>query len=129
MHLVIGMNRLCSNRGLNSSNRCLIRWVYPLRERSLASTVYNSKANRKTIFNRKMIPNINHRQCDLKRSGRKQLFDEEIFKERFSTIERLFAWEDKFKRLLIRFERISSHFYAFKMLAYTMINLRHFGIQ
>ena len=30
-----------------------------------------------------------------------------IFQERFSTIERVFAWEDKFKRLLLRFERIS----------------------
>jgi hypothetical protein len=88
--------------------------------------VYNSTANRKMIFNRKMIPNINLRKCDQKRSGRNQLFDEEIYKERFRTIERLFAWEDKFKKLLIRFERISQHFYAFKVLAYTMINLRHF---
>ncbi|MBF0240834.1 MAG: transposase [SAR324 cluster bacterium] len=88
--------------------------------------VYNSKTNRKAIFNRKMIPNINLRQCDLKRGGRPQIFDQEIYKERFRTIERLFAWEDKFKRVLIRFERISSHFYAFKNLAYTLINLRHF---
>ncbi len=27
-----------------------------------------------------------------------------IFAERFRTIERVFAWEDKFKRLLLRFE-------------------------
>jgi len=53
--------------------------------------VYNSAANRKIIFNRKMIPNINLRKCDLKRSGRKQFFDEKIDKERFRTIERLFC--------------------------------------
>jgi hypothetical protein len=47
-----------------------------------------------------------------------------IFKERFWTIERVFAWEDKFRGLLLRFERISGLHYAFKTLAYTMINLR-----
>jgi hypothetical protein len=34
-------------------------------------------------------------------------------------------WEDKFRRLLLRFERFSELHYAFKTLAYTMINLRH----
>ena len=43
---------------------------------------------------------------------------------RFRTIEREFAWEDKSRRLLLRFERISGVHYAFKTLAYTMINLR-----
>jgi hypothetical protein len=37
------------------------------------------------------------------------------------TIERVFASGDKF-----RFERISGVYYAFKTLAYTMINLRHY---
>ena len=41
-------------------------------------------------------------------------------------IERVFAWEDKFRRLLLRFERTSGLHYAFKTLAYTMINLRHY---
>jgi len=49
-----------------------------------------------------------------------------IFKERFRTIERIFAWEDKYRRLLLRFERQSEVHYAFKTLAYTLINLRHF---
>jgi hypothetical protein len=49
-----------------------------------------------------------------------------IFQERFCTIERVFAWEDKFRRLLLRFERISSLHYSLKTLAHTMINLRHF---
>ena len=35
------------------------------------------------------------------------------------------GWEDKFHRLLLRFERLSQLHYAFKTLAYTMINLRH----
>lgn len=45
---------------------------------------------------------------------------------RFRTIECVFAWEDKFRRVLVRYEVISDVQYAFKTLAYTMINLRHF---
>jgi hypothetical protein len=58
--------------------------------------------------------------------GRKPIFDEASFQERFYTIERVFGWEDKFRRLLLRFERLSHLHYAFKSLAYAMINLRHF---
>jgi len=54
------------------------------------------------------------------------LFEQTLDQERFFTIERVFAWEDKFRRLLLRFERISELHYALKSLAYTMINLRHF---
>ncbi len=41
-------------------------------------------------------------------------------------VERMFAWEDKFKRLLLRFERIQQRHYGMKLLAYTLINLRKF---
>jgi hypothetical protein len=41
-------------------------------------------------------------------------------------VERTFAWEDKFKRLPIRFERIQPRHYGIKLLAYTLINLRKF---
>ena len=90
--------------------------------------VYDSRANRRAIFNRGMIPNIpaNSRGRKTLKRGRKPIFDPAIFQERFQTIERLFAWEDKFRRLLLRFERLSPLHYALKSLAYTMINLRHF---
>jgi transposase len=90
--------------------------------------VYDCPANRKAIFNRGMVPNINENKRGRKapKRGRKSFFDPEIFEERFRTIERVFAWEDKFKRLLLRFERVSELHYALKTLAYTMINLRHF---
>jgi hypothetical protein len=32
----------------------------------------------------------------------------------------------KFRRLLLRFERLSQLHYAFKTIVYTMINLRHY---
>ena len=90
--------------------------------------VYDCQANRKAIFNRGMVPNINPnpRGGRQPKRGRKPIFEPAIFKERFRTIERVFAWEDKFRRLLLRFERISGVHYAFKTLAYTMINLRHY---
>ena len=90
--------------------------------------VYDCRANRKAIFNRGMIPNINPNVRGRKqpKRGQRPLFDPAIFEERFQTIERVFAWEDKFRRLLLRFDRLSRLHYAFKTLAYTMINLRHY---
>jgi hypothetical protein len=45
-------------------------------------------------------------------------------------VERTLAWEDKFKRLLLRFERIQQRHYGMKLMAYTLINLRGFcGVQ
>jgi hypothetical protein len=90
--------------------------------------VYDCRINRKSIFNRGMIPNINANPRGRKtaKRGRKPFFNAAIFKERFNTIERVFGWEDTFRRLLMRFERLSQLHYAFKVLAYTMINLRHF---
>ena len=90
--------------------------------------VYDSRANRKAIFNREMVPNIpeNLRGRKAPKRGRKQIFSQAVYQERFFTIERVFAWEDKFRRLLLRFERVSELHYALKSLAYTMINLRHF---
>ena len=90
--------------------------------------VYNSRKNRKAIFNLGMTPNIpeNKRNRKKPKLGRRQIYHPEIFEERFRTIERVFAWEDKFKRLLLRFEFHSIHHYAMKAIAYSMINLRHF---
>ena len=48
------------------------------------------------------------------------------FARRFGEVERTFAWEDKFKRLLLRFERIQQRHYGMKLMAYTLINLRVF---
>jgi hypothetical protein len=41
-------------------------------------------------------------------------------------VESTFAWEDKFKRLLLRFEFKQQRHYGMKLMAYTLINLRHF---
>src|SRR2546428_13795476 len=68
---------------------------------------FDSAHNRKCIFNAGMIPNIkeNPRNRKTTKRGRKRLFNEAIHVLRMR-VERTFAWEDKFKRLLLRFERI-----------------------
>ena len=83
--------------------------------------------HRKCIFNAGLIPNIkeNPRNRKTPKRGRKRFFNAVIHALRMR-VERTFAWEDKFKRLLLRFERIQQRHYGMKLLAYTLINLRKF---
>ena len=88
---------------------------------------FDSQANRKAIFNAGLIPNIkeNPRKRQTPKRGRKRCFNQAIhaFRER---VERTFAWEDNFKRLLLRFEHIQLRHYGMKLMAYTLINVRRF---
>ena len=88
---------------------------------------FDSARNRQGIFIAGMIPNIpeNPRNRKATKRGRKRFFNEAIHALRMH-VERTFAWEDKFKRLLLRFERIRQRHYGMKLLAYTLINLRKF---
>ena len=88
---------------------------------------FDSKANRKAIFNAGMIPNIkeNPRNRKTTKRGRKRWFNAVIHALR-ERVERTFAWEDKFKRLLLRFEYIQQRHYGMKLMAYTLINMRRF---
>jgi Transposase DDE domain len=88
---------------------------------------FDSKANRKAIFNAGMIPNIpeNPRNRKRPKRGRKRWFNAAMHALR-ERVERTFAWEDKFKRLLLRFEHIQQRHYGMKLMAYTLINMRRF---
>ena len=88
---------------------------------------FDSARNRKCIFNAGLIPNIkdNPRNRKTTKRGRKRLFNEAIHALRMR-VERTLAWEDKFKRLLLRFEHIQQRHYGMKLMAYTLINLREF---
>lgn len=88
---------------------------------------FDSKANRKCIFNAGMKPNIkeNPRNRKTIKRGRKRFFDEALYQVRF-TIERVFAWEDKFKRLVLRYETKRKRHLGFKLIAFCLINLREF---
>src|SRR6266705_4762670 len=88
---------------------------------------FDSKSNRKAIFNAGMMPNIkeNPRNRQRPKRGRKRFFNRAIHALR-DRVERTFAWEDKFKRLLLRFEYIQQRHYGMKLMAYTLINVRRF---
>ncbi len=90
---------------------------------------FDSKSNRKVIFNAGMIPNIkeNPRNRKTTKRGRKRLFNADIH-TLWDRVERTFAWEDKFKRLLMRFEHLQRRHYTMKLMGYTLINLRRFCI-
>jgi transposase len=88
---------------------------------------FDSKSNRKAIFNAGLMPNIkeNPRNRKTPKRGRKRLFNKAIHALR-ERVERTFAWEDKFKRLWLRFEHFQRRHYGMKLMAYTLINLRRF---
>ena len=90
---------------------------------------FDSKANRKAIFNAGMMPNIteNPRHRKRPKRGRKRLFNAAMHALR-ERVERTFAWEDKFKRLLLRFEYHQRRHYGMKLIAYTLINVRRFCV-
>src|SRR5437870_3025618 len=74
---------------------------------------FDSAHNRQCMFNAGLIPNIpeNPRNRTRPKRGRKRLFNAAIHALRMR-VERTFAWEDTFKRLLIRFERIQQRHYG-----------------
>lgn len=47
----------------------------------------------------------------------------DIYQTRY-VIERCFAWEDTYRKLVIRYEKMQSAFMGFRYLAWSMINLR-----
>ena len=91
-----------------------------------ADKAFDTKAARKTCFNHKVIPNIDENKRNRKgvKKGRKRLFNAEVYKRRF-TSERSFAWIDKFRALLLRFDRCDAYFLGGHHIAFSMINLRH----
>jgi IS5 family transposase len=88
---------------------------------------FDSAHNRKGMSNAGLIPNIPEHPRNRKhpKRGRQRLFNTAIHALRMR-VERTFAWEEKFKRLLLRFERIQQRHYGMKLMAYTLINLRAF---
>jgi transposase len=91
-----------------------------------ADSAFDTREARRVCFNYHVIPNIveNTRNRKKPKRGRKRLFNPHIYPQRF-TSERTFAWIDKFRALLIRFDRKQAHFLAAHHLAFAMNNLRH----
>ena len=75
----------------------------------------DSAHHRQGMFNAGMLPHINenprHRKTTTR--GRKRFCNESIHALR-ACVERTCAWEDQFKRLLLRFERNQPRHYGMK---------------
>jgi transposase len=67
---------------------------------------FDTREARKMVWNRGVRPNIpeNKRNRKHVKRGRKRHFTKELYKKRF-VIERTFAWIDKFRTLVTRYER------------------------
>jgi transposase len=91
-----------------------------------ADSSFDTREARKVCFNHGLRPNIPENKRNRKRAkpGPKRWFDEAVYKHRFSS-ERTFAWVDKFKALLIRFERRDCYFFGLHCLAFALVNLRN----
>jgi len=90
---------------------------------------FDSKQNRKAIWNRGMIPNIpenpRNRDTTKPKQGRPRYFHKKSYDKRFA-VERTFGWEDTYRSLVVRYDRKQANYRGRKTLAYTLINLRHF---
>lgn len=92
---------------------------------------FDSLANKNIIEQAGMIPVIKpNRRGTKSREKIYQALDEfelleDVYKERYK-MERCFAWEDTYRKLVIRYERLQEVHMGFKYLAYSLINFRWF---
>jgi transposase len=90
-------------------------------------SAFDSEANRATIISNNLIPVIRPNRRNIKNPEKLealfQNFDEETYQERF-TVERCFAWQHVYRKLVIRYERLQETHLGFRHLAYSMINFR-----
>ena len=86
---------------------------------------FDSKALRRAIQRRKMIPNIkvNKRRSKGKKRGRKRSFNEQVYQTRFVN-ERCFAWLDSFRTLLTRFDTLDKSWLNWHYIAFALILLK-----
>jgi transposase len=91
-----------------------------------ADSGFDTRDARKVWFKHHVVPNIaeNKRNRTSVNLGRKRLFDALVYKDRFAS-ERTFAWIDKFRALLVRFDIKKIYFMGSHFLAFTLINLRN----
>lgn len=88
---------------------------------------FDSLANKTLIVWNELIPVIKPNVRGTKNEIKKELmfagFNEEIYKQRIN-IERCFAWQDTYRKLVIRYEKLEATHLGFKHLAYSLINSR-----
>lgn len=82
----------------------------------------DTKYNKMLIKSKGLLPNIKANPRNSKTIKPVPPIPDE-YKNRFVN-ERIFAWQDKFRRTIIRWETKAKNFFAFFVLALVMINLR-----
>ena len=91
---------------------------------------FYSHDNHDAIWSHGMIPVIkpNHRNTKNLAliAAREDCFAQyhDLYRQRIA-VERTFAWEDTYRKLVIRYERLECTFLGLRYLAWSMINLRH----
>src|SRR5581483_446754 len=90
-----------------------------------ADSGFDTRQARKVCFTHHLIPNIaeNKRNRKTTKLGRKRLFNPTVYKDRFAS-ERTFAWIDKFRALLVRFDLKKIYFMGSPFVAFALINMR-----
>lgn len=91
-------------------------------------SAFHDEDNKVRIEYLNLIPVIKPNPRGAGREKRYALLDEfepleHIYKERHK-IERDFAWKSKYRKLVIRYEKLQCTFMGFRLLAYTMVNFR-----
>lgn len=90
---------------------------------------FDSQSNKENIKSFDLIPVIKPNLRGIKdREKRYQILDnfepyKYIYKERYK-IERTFAWQDTYRKLVIRYEHLECTHLGFKYLAYALVNFR-----
>ena len=88
---------------------------------------FDSLYSKRLIESHGMIPVIKPNRRGTKNEQKLETmygdFNEPIYEKRF-VIERTFAWQDTYRKLVTSYERLPSTRIGFKYLAYSMINLR-----
>ena len=70
-------------------------------------------------------PNLRGLKDETRINARLDAFErvKDVYEKRYS-IERCFAWEDTYRKLVIRYETLQATFMGFRYLAFSMINFR-----
>ena len=88
---------------------------------------FDSQNNKTKIKEQKLIPVIYPNQRNTKNpikiAQKFRWFKKGIYKERYK-IERTFAWQDTYRRIVISYDRLKATRIGFRHLAYAMINFR-----
>lgn len=107
---------------INSLDRSLIDYKH---SHLNADSGFDTKAFLEFIQQHDMIANIRQNKRNTKTNNTLyRSISEYIYQSRFK-IEVIFAWLDSYKRILVRFEKLSLHFNSWLNIAAALINFRH----